>query len=60
MGNVARIDRGGERRGQENAGWLRRQALQLVAQLPDNEADAREILRYAEGLIEFLHRPTPA
>lgn len=40
--------------------WLRRQALQLVAQLPDNDEEAREILRFADRLIGFVRAPGSA
>jgi hypothetical protein len=37
--------------------WLRRQAVQLAAQLPDGRDDALAILRYASELVTgFLER----
>jgi hypothetical protein len=32
--------------------WKRRQAVQLAAQLPDDPADAIEVLRYAQEFVE--------
>jgi hypothetical protein len=35
--------------------WLKRQAIQIAAQLPDGRDDALEILKYASELItDFL------
>jgi hypothetical protein len=31
--------------------WLRRQALQIACQLPENEADALKVLEYARELV---------
>lgn len=31
--------------------WLKRQALQVVMQLPDDRADALAVLKYAEELV---------
>jgi hypothetical protein len=51
------------RRGIENSGtdrWLRREAIQIVAQLPDDESQALMVLEYARQLvIGFLaeHQP---
>lgn len=41
--------------------WKRRQALQIVAQLPDKPADALRVLELAKELVEgFLsERPQP-
>lgn len=38
----------------ERQHWLRRQALQIVSQLPDDDGEAREILRFADALIGFV------
>jgi hypothetical protein len=32
--------------------WLKRQALQVVMQLPDDREDALAVLRYAEVLVK--------
>jgi len=39
------------------AKWLRRQALQIAAQLTDDEDDARAILRYALRLVTMITKP---
>lgn len=45
----------------EDDSWRRRMAIQMVAQLPDNRADALAVLSYAEKLIrEFVHQPSSA
>lgn len=31
--------------------WLRRQAMQIVVQLPEEEADALQVLDYARTLV---------
>jgi hypothetical protein len=31
--------------------WLRRQAMQIVVQLPEDEADALQVLDYAKTLV---------
>ena len=36
----------------EHNQYLRRQALQIAAQLPENVADARAILKHAATLVE--------
>lgn len=38
--------------------WLRRQALQVVAQLPDCEKDALAVLDYARELVRFYVAPS--
>ena len=35
----------------ERERWLRRQAMQIVVQLPDEEADALQVLDYAKTLV---------
>jgi len=35
----------------ERERWLRRQAMQIVVQLPDEEADALQVLDYAKSLL---------
>lgn len=35
----------------EHESWLKRQAIQIAAQLPEKEADALAILEYARGLV---------
>lgn len=35
----------------EHARWLRRQAVHLVAQLPENEEEALQVLTHARELI---------
>jgi hypothetical protein len=40
---------------------LRRQAIQITSQLPDNTADALTVLNYARDLVmNFLYQPTKA
>lgn len=39
----------------EHDRWMRRQAVQIVAQLPENEADALKVLEHARRLVtQFL------
>ena len=41
----------------EASPWLRRQAIHIVAQLPENREDSLAVLEYANWLVkEFLHR----
>lgn len=41
--------------------WLRRQAVQIVAQLPEDPNDAVVVLELARNLVEgFLKDPQPA
>lgn len=49
-------------RGSEmSEGWLRRQAVQIAAQLPENPEDAIEVLELAKGLVEsFLKQDQAA
>jgi hypothetical protein len=35
----------------ERERWLRRQAMQIVVQLPEEEADALQVLDYAKTLV---------
>lgn len=35
----------------EHSRWLRRQAVHLVAQLPENEEDALQVLAHARELV---------
>jgi hypothetical protein len=35
----------------ERERWLRRQAMQIVVQLPEDEADALQVLDYAKTLV---------
>jgi hypothetical protein len=35
----------------ERERWLRRQAMQIVVQLPEDEADALQVLNYAKTLV---------
>jgi hypothetical protein len=35
----------------ERERWLRRQAMQIVVQLPDEDADAMQVLDYAKKLV---------
>ncbi len=55
-------ERGGER-GPENGvgadGWERRQALQLVAQLPDDTDASLRILGTCKLLVDFLSMTRP-
>lgn len=36
--------------------WARRLALQITAQLPECEAEALEVLKYARELVTFVSR----
>ena len=40
-----------ENRLTERERWLRRQAMQIVVQLPDEESEALQVLDYARTLI---------
>ncbi len=41
-----------------NQGWQRRHAIQIVAQLPEDTNDALAVLRFARELVEgFLSEP---
>lgn len=43
--------------------WVRRHALHLASQLPDDPEDALAVLAYARELVEFMsrdHQPTRA
>jgi hypothetical protein len=41
--------------------WLRRQAIQIAAQLPEDPNDALEVLRLTTSLVEsFLRAPAQA
>jgi hypothetical protein len=40
-----------ESRRSERERWLRRQAMQIVVQLPENESDALQVLDYAKTLV---------
>jgi hypothetical protein len=40
-----------EARQAERERWLRRQAMQIVVQLPEEEADALQVLDYAKTLV---------
>jgi hypothetical protein len=35
----------------ERERWLRRQAMQIVVQLPEEESDAMQVLEYAKSLL---------
>jgi hypothetical protein len=57
MANVAKIGgRGGAGSddGHTRLPWLRRQAAQIVGQLPDDDEEALEVLQIARQLIELL------
>lgn len=44
----------------ERDAWLRRRALQIVAELPEDEGEAIAVLEHAETLVRsFLARPKP-
>ena len=38
----------------ERERWLRRQAMQIVVQLPEDETDAVQVLDYAKTLVRPL------
>lgn len=40
----------------DDARWLRRLAVQLVAQLPEERDKATAVLRYAEDLLNFINK----
>lgn len=48
-----KIDRGHEM-------WLKRQAMQIAAQLPESGPDARQVLAYASELIGGFLAPSGA
>jgi len=60
MGSVERIGGGGQSDKEDRGSWLRRQATQIVAQLPDDDDEAIEILEWAKRLIEFMRLSTLA
>jgi hypothetical protein len=52
--NEGPVDRDRER-------WLKRQAIHIAAQLPEDSRDAHEVLRFAEQLVGvFLDAPKDA
>jgi hypothetical protein len=63
MGIVVELQKKEKRRGKGGGrgptddgrrGWLRRQAAQIVAQLPDDYEEALEVLNCAQQLIEYF------
>ncbi len=45
----------------QDGGWLKRQAIQITAQLPENTEDALAVLEHAKALVEgFLRDDQPA
>ena len=36
--------------------WLRRQAIQIAAQLPEDRQEASQVLDYARELVDFTHQ----
>lgn len=45
----------------QDGGWLRRQAIQIAAQLPENTEDALLVLDLTKALVEgFLRENQPA
>lgn len=50
-----------EKQDRSHDAWLRRQALQIGSQLPENPADARVVLNHMMELVDtFLDKPTAA
>lgn len=39
--------------------WLKRLALQVASQLPDDPAEARHVLRHALAVVNFLSTDEP-
>jgi len=44
----------------QDGGWLRRQAIQIAAQLPENTDDALVVLEHAKALVEGFLKDQPA
>lgn len=62
MGDVTPIGgkRGGDRAPPDDERWLRKRALDLAQQLPDETTDALRIISYLEWLVlKFLEMPNP-
>jgi hypothetical protein len=38
--------------------WLRRMAVEVCGQLPDTEADARQVLAYAREIVDRFMEPS--
>jgi hypothetical protein len=58
---ITRLHAGENRRiDPEHEAWLRRQAVQLAAQLPEKPQDALEIIRHMETVVRTILCPTPA
>jgi hypothetical protein len=49
----------GQREDPAHDHWRRRQALVLVAQLPDDDGDARKIIAHMLSLIDTFLTPPP-
>jgi hypothetical protein len=43
----------------ESSGWIRRQALNIASQLPEEADSAREIIALVQRLIDFFDVPDP-
>lgn len=57
MGDVTPINRGGTGGNPPHDRWLRRQALHLVAQLPDDTSDAMKIIDQMTLLMRVFVDP---
>lgn len=44
----------------QDGGWLKRQAIQITAQLPENTDDALAVLEHARALVEGFLSDQPA
>lgn len=44
----------------QDGGWLKRQAIQITAQLPENTDDALAVLEHAKALVEGFLMDQPA
>lgn len=60
MGTVERLRAAAktpEREAPADDVWIKRQAAQILVQLPENKANALAILRQAMMMVKWQHRP---
>ena len=60
MSEIVKLDPNNKKRGGNDGGddsWIKRQALQLAAQLPDNNGDALKVLEWTATIVRFLAGP---
>ena len=59
VGNVTALAKRADATKKENEAWLRRQAIQLAVQLPENYNDARRVLELTRAILDtFLDAET--